>query len=64
MFSQETNENVSLSLECGSGKTCKDFEKVVSESLKCLEQTMGRSLYSEEAFNETLKGSEEHIIGN
>lgn len=25
---------------------------------------MGKSLYSEEVFNETLKGSEEHIIGN
>lgn len=64
VFSQETSENVSVPLEPGSGKICKDFAKFVSETIKSLEQTVGGSLYSREAFNETLKGNEEHVIGN
>lgn len=64
VFSWEINENMSVALKLGSGLIWKDFDKAVSESLKCLEQAVGRCLYFEKSSNVTLKGSEEHVTEN
>lgn len=57
-------KNVGVAFELGDAESLEVFGDACGESLKYLEQTVGRYLHFKDTASEDMKGSGEYVIGD